>query len=150
MSSPEDLVTVCRSLYDAIDRLDQAAAETVGVSRNDLRALNLLERGPVAPGFMARELRLSSGAVTALIDRIEAKGLVRRRRDPKDRRGVLVEPTRRMFEELAPLYRGVADYLRALAADATWDGRLELFIDQLGQVTEAYEAVLDEPSGQEN
>lgn len=141
MSSPEDLVTACRALYDAIDRLDQAAADKVGVSRNDLRALNLLERGPVAPGVMARSLGLTSGATTTLIDRIERKGLVRRKPDPNDRRGLLVEPTEKMFAELAPLYRGVAEELRALASDTHWDGRLDVFVGDLRRVVVAYEAV---------
>lgn len=109
------LVAACRDLYAAIDRLDHAAATRVGISRNDLRALNLLEHGPSTPGTIARELSLTSGSVTSLIDRLEEKGLVRRARDPDDRRGVRVEPTTRMFAELAPLYRGVAERLSALA-----------------------------------
>ena len=111
-----ELIAACRDLYAAIDRLDHAAATRVGISRNDLRALNLMEAGPTTPGTIARELSLTSGAVTSLIDRLEKRGLVLRSRDPDDRRGVRVEPTPAMFEALAPLYRGVAEGLAVLAA----------------------------------
>lgn len=42
---------------------------------------------------LARETELSSGAMTNRIDRLETRGLVRRRPDPKDRRGVNVSLT---------------------------------------------------------
>ena len=38
-------------------------------------------------------LRLSTGAMTNRLDRMEAAGLIRRLPDPNDRRGTLVEPT---------------------------------------------------------
>lgn len=45
------------------------------------------------PGRLARWLGLSSGAMTNRLDRMEARGLIRRLPDPDDRRGVLVELT---------------------------------------------------------
>ena len=44
-------------------------------------------------GKLATDLRLSSGAMTNRLDRMEAAGLIRRLPDPDDRRGTLVEPT---------------------------------------------------------
>jgi DNA-binding MarR family transcriptional regulator len=38
---------------------------------------------------------LTTGAVAALVDRLERSGYVRRLRDADDRRRVLIEPTRR-------------------------------------------------------
>jgi DNA-binding MarR family transcriptional regulator len=46
-----------------------------------------------SPGELARELELSTGAMTTRIDRLEQMGLVRRLPDPDDRRGVVVELT---------------------------------------------------------
>jgi len=106
-----DLVQACRALYSAIDLLDQTAAERVKISRNDLRALNALEHGPKKIGVLSRELSLTSGSMTALVDRLEKRGLVRRAPDPKDRRSILIEPTPRMYEQLAPLYKSVAEAL---------------------------------------
>jgi DNA-binding MarR family transcriptional regulator len=44
-------------------------------------------------GKLAADLRLSSGAMTNRLDRLEAAGLIRRLPDPNDRRGTIVEPT---------------------------------------------------------
>jgi DNA-binding MarR family transcriptional regulator len=46
-----------------------------------------------SPGELAAELELSSGAMTSRIDKLERAGLVSRRPDPDDRRGVKVELT---------------------------------------------------------
>ena len=46
------------------------------------------------PGQLAADMRLSSGAMTNRLDRMEAAGLIRRLPDPNDRRGTLIEPTK--------------------------------------------------------
>ena len=46
-----------------------------------------------SPGQLAGDMRLSSGAMTNRLDRLEAAGLIRRLPDPNDRRGQLIEPT---------------------------------------------------------
>jgi DNA-binding MarR family transcriptional regulator len=46
-----------------------------------------------SPGELAEDLELSSGAMTSRLDKLERAGLVRRRPDPDDRRGVKVELT---------------------------------------------------------
>jgi DNA-binding MarR family transcriptional regulator len=56
--------------------------------------LYLREPGkPTSPGALARDLDLSSGAMTSRLDRLEQLGYVRRTRDEDDRRGVKVEMT---------------------------------------------------------
>ena len=74
--------------------------ETLETFELDRRSYHLLGRlrkqGPpyrVSAGKLAETLRLSSGAMTNRLDRMEAAGLVRRLPDPNDRRGTLVEPT---------------------------------------------------------
>lgn len=64
----------------------------------DLRAIiELLDAeraGDVAtPGWLGERLGLNSASVTALVDRLEGLGHVRRRRDPDDRRRVLLDVT---------------------------------------------------------
>jgi DNA-binding MarR family transcriptional regulator len=57
-----------------------------------------------APGSLASDLELSSGAMTSRLDRLEEAGLVRRLPDPDDRRGVVVELTvagRKAWDEAA-------------------------------------------------
>ncbi|MGH0035654.1 MAG: MarR family winged helix-turn-helix transcriptional regulator [Myxococcota bacterium] len=47
----------------------------------------------LSPTQLMREVMLSSGAMTNRLDRLETRGLVRRRPDPDDRRGVRIELT---------------------------------------------------------
>ena len=112
----EAVVAACRRLHAAIDALDQRAADMLGLARGDLRCLNLLETGPATPTRIAGGLGLSTGSVTALIDRLERKGLVERSRDPSDRRGVIVTATPKVFETIGTLYAQCSDLLRATVA----------------------------------
>jgi DNA-binding MarR family transcriptional regulator len=76
--------------------LDATLSET-GLDRRAFNVLGKLRsRGAPyrrTPGQLAADMRLSSGAVTNRLDRLEAAGLIRRLPDPSDRRGTLVEPT---------------------------------------------------------
>ncbi|MEL6111057.1 MAG: MarR family transcriptional regulator [Planctomycetota bacterium] len=135
------LIAECRALYDAIDQLDEAAARRAAISRSDLRALNALEQSSLSPSELAKKLSLTSGAVTTLIDRLEKAKLVRRKPSETDRRGVIVEPTPKMFKVLAPLYRSVAESLVDKAQRYS-DKQLEAAIEHLRDVRDAYEIAL--------
>ncbi len=79
---------------NAVDVVDEAAAERFGVNRTDLRVLGALSRrGPMSAGQLAEACGLSPGAMTTAIDRLERAGYARRVRDLADRRSVLVEIT---------------------------------------------------------
>ncbi|MBS1677830.1 MAG: MarR family transcriptional regulator [Actinobacteria bacterium] len=92
-----ELFTAVRANQLATDKMDDAAARGMGVNRTDSRALDIIERlGPVTAGRLAADAGLTSGAVTAVIDRLAAKGYVRRVADPDDRRRVLIEKTTKL------------------------------------------------------
>ena len=81
-------------------RVRHALKETLvdyGLTPEDwgvLTSLSLRKAGKLSsPGVLARDLELSSGAVTSRLDRLESLGFLRRLPDPGDRRGVLVELT---------------------------------------------------------
>ena len=62
----------------------------VGLSRSDYNALEALdEHGSLTPGELAPRLTLTSGSVTALVDRLERLGWASRDRHPEDRRKVI-------------------------------------------------------------
>lgn len=59
-----------------------------------LHVLTVLQvRGPLPMSKLADELDVSVASLTGIIDRMEARGLVERRREPDDRRVVLVHRT---------------------------------------------------------
>src|SRR5919202_4029852 len=87
------------------DLVDEAVAAQLGVNRTDLRCLGVLSsRGALTAGQLAQACRLSPGATTTAIDRLERAGYVQRVRDQVDRRSVRVELTARAQERLAALY----------------------------------------------
>jgi DNA-binding MarR family transcriptional regulator len=74
------------------DLFDDVVAMLAGLNRTDMRCLDLVaQHGPMTAGDLATAARLTSGAITAVLDRLEERGVVRRVRDTADRRRVLVE-----------------------------------------------------------
>jgi DNA-binding MarR family transcriptional regulator len=68
--------------------------DVLGVSPPRLSALSVVvSAGPLAIGALAAAENVAAPTMTRLVDGLERDGLVRRRRDPADARGVLVEAT---------------------------------------------------------
>ncbi|WIX86037.1 MarR family transcriptional regulator [Amycolatopsis sp. DG1A-15b] len=93
-------------------------AERMGLSGTDHKTFDLVIQagGPLTAGRIAGLTGLSTGAVTGVIDRLEKVGLVRRVRDPEDRRKVLVEVVPGAAERFLPLFESAFDALRELLA----------------------------------
>ena len=49
--------------------------------------------GPLEPSIIAERLLVTTGSMTSLLDNLEKRGLIVRRRHPNDRRKVLIEIT---------------------------------------------------------
>jgi DNA-binding MarR family transcriptional regulator len=137
-----ELVDAIRASQRATDLVDETAANHLGINRTDARALDVIEHyGPISAGRLARELRLSTGAVTTLVDRLERAGYARRLRDPDDRRRVLVEATPELRELAAKVYGTAEDAVPAFAGYS--DRELELLIRFLRGSAEWNEARLE-------
>ena len=88
-----------RANQRATDAVDELLAEALGINRTDARCMDILDQhGRMSAGDLAQESRLTTGAITAVIDRLERAGIARRVPDPSDRRRVLVEPTEKALE----------------------------------------------------
>jgi DNA-binding MarR family transcriptional regulator len=128
------------ALIEALDRAlravsgqtvlySQALADHLGVGSSDLECLDIvLLHGPLTAGELARASGLTTGAITGVIDRLEAGGLAVREIDPTDRRKVLVralpaaleraeQATKPMAEASLALLSGYADKDLALLLD---------------------------------
>jgi DNA-binding MarR family transcriptional regulator len=80
----------------------------------------------VSAGEMADHLGLSSGAMTNRLDRLEQAGLIRRVADPKDRRGVLIEPTKAGHAAWEKAVGTQAKYEKMVASALTDKERVQL------------------------
>lgn len=104
------------SLYREFLRQATLALEEVDLELFEYDVLSALRRqgDPFAlpATALARATGMSSGAMTNRVDRLETRGLVRRRRDEHDRRGVVVSLTsrgRRKIDAAIQLRLDVAD-----------------------------------------
>ncbi len=125
----EELAVEIRASQNRTDRFDTEVCALLGINRSDNTALDVLERNArMTAGELARELRLTTGAVTALIDRLEKAGYVRRVADAADRRRVLVEVTELTLQITDLIYGPIAREYQRLAKKYSLED-LELILD---------------------
>ena len=85
-----------------------AVGKKMGLNTTDFEGLDLIFfRGVATPSELSKYTGLSSGSTTAMIDRLERSGLVRRRNNPDDRRGTLVVIDTEAAHTFRPLFTGV-------------------------------------------
>jgi DNA-binding MarR family transcriptional regulator len=86
-----EFLLAMRQTGSTLQLLGQRAAERIGVNATDLNCLNIVAlTGPMTAGELARQTGLTTASITGVLDRLEEGGFVRRERDPKDRRRVIV------------------------------------------------------------
>ncbi|MGW7539969.1 MarR family winged helix-turn-helix transcriptional regulator [Streptomyces sp. NPDC054770] len=92
--SAPDLGRVVQSYQAAVDDFDRELARLLGVNETDLRCLEiLLDVEETAPRALSTRLGLSTGSVTAMLDRLEKLGYLSRSPHPTDRRRTVVRAT---------------------------------------------------------
>ena len=98
----EGVVDRVDSVQKHLNKIFEDTLAGHGLNRGEYRLLlRLATRAAehrMSAGDLSRMLLLSTGALTNRVDRLEKAGLVRRRPDPKDRRGVLIELTPKGIE----------------------------------------------------
>ncbi len=82
--------------------------EAMSMGENDMVLLRYLLQArqsgrSASPGELARHLGVSTASMTAMIDRLERSGHVRRERHETDRRSIYVVPTERSEEDMRRL-----------------------------------------------
>jgi DNA-binding MarR family transcriptional regulator len=132
------LIAAFRDAGNLDGAIEDRAAERLGIGAADLRCLNVIENsGGLTAGELAREVGVTTGAVTGALDRLERAGYARRAPDRGDRRRVRVTVTpefRARADELwGPL---AADWHRQLAARFTAAelGTIVAFLELTGEI----------------
>lgn len=128
--APMQVLSRVSRLARHLDRARRAAFAAHSLEAWEFDVLSALRRQgapyQLSPGALLRATLVTSGTMTNRIDRLEASGLVRRRHDPQDKRGVLVELTR---DGIGQVDAAVADLLereRELLASLSADQQEEL------------------------
>lgn len=111
-------------------RLFQNAVDAwAGLNATDSECLrHLFFKGMATPSELARQTGLTSGAATAMLDRLEKAGLIERRPNPDDRRGILITPTESAAEKVASWFASAREAQAELISSYS-EGELAIICD---------------------
>jgi DNA-binding MarR family transcriptional regulator len=106
-----------------------AMSEWAGLNATDMECLRLLfQKGIATPSELARHTGLTSGATTAMLDRLEKAGLIERRPNPNDRRGTLITPEKSSAEKMASWFESARNAQDKLISSYS-ESELEIIAD---------------------
>ncbi|QWS32614.1 MarR family winged helix-turn-helix transcriptional regulator [Curtobacterium aetherium] len=112
--APLDVLSRVDRLARHLDRARRQAFDAAGMEPWEFDVLSALRRagGPyeLSPKALLQQTLVTSGTMTNRVDRLAARGLVARRTDPRDGRGILVSLT---AAGRAAVDAAIADLLRA-------------------------------------
>ena len=122
-SRDEELLIAIRRITRAIDLHSRALLGRFQLTSPQLLVLRTVkQRGETTAGDLARAISLSQPTLTGILDRLESKGLVRRRRSKEDRRKVIVQTTAAADTVLSNAPRPLQEaFLRRYEALPEWE-----------------------------
>ncbi|MDA5285946.1 MarR family winged helix-turn-helix transcriptional regulator [Streptomyces sp. NPDC054904] len=119
----QSFAVLLRGMNAEFNRIAQEFAHAQGLHLTDVQALIAVldaeheeDAGPMTPGRLATRMNLTSGAVTACLDRLEKAGHVRRVRAADDRRVVHVHYAQAGREAAREYFRPLATSTDAVRA----------------------------------
>jgi DNA-binding transcriptional ArsR family regulator len=124
-----------RKTNSLMQLMGQAAADRIGLNATDLNCLNILSfTGEMTAGELARETGLTTASITGVADRLEEAGYVRRERDPKDRRRVVIRLVLdRALQNVAPVFLPLVQAWQGVVSRYS-DDELRLIVEFYGQM----------------
>lgn len=117
----------------------QQIASALHISNYDFITIQILEEtGAITAGELANRTGLSTGSVTALIDRLEKASFVKRELDTKDRRKVNIVPIYGERKDVQTLYEPLNESMLALIQSYDETARAQI-IDFLSKASDVLE-----------
>jgi len=111
----------------AIERVDRESIDRTGLGLSDFTIMEaLLHKGPLTINQIGQKVLLTSGSMTAAVNRLERKGLVKRIQDASDGRCFYVHLTKRGRKVINDAFRRHQQNLEKIAEVLTADERTEL------------------------
>ena len=131
--------TAVRRTSSLMQLVSQAAADRIGINATDLNCLNILSfSGHMTAGELARATGLTTASITGVADRLEEAGFVRRERDSRDRRRVVIRLVlERALSDIAPVFLPMIRELEQTAARYT-DDELRLIVEFYGRIEQVF------------
>ncbi|WP_369138308.1 MarR family winged helix-turn-helix transcriptional regulator [Modestobacter versicolor] len=147
-----DVSLLLRRLTVELDAVGQRFARAQGLNRTDVRALVAIMDAarsgePLTAGRLGEAVELASASTTALLDRLERVGHLRRVRDEEDRRRVVLEMSEPTMAAGAEHFGGLQRDLAAGMAGYS-DEELALvarFLRDMTDVAGRYARTTDRP-----
>lgn len=133
-------------LYRAAEvAMRRRTRDSMSMGENDLLVLRYLLKAQqagrsVSPGELARYLAVSTASMTAIVDRLEKSGHVRRERHASDRRSIYVVPTADSDEEVRRTLGDMHERMLDAVIDMTPE-ESRIVMDTLGRLQAAVDQV---------
>jgi DNA-binding MarR family transcriptional regulator len=111
-----DIGYLAREFSTSTVLMHQAIAQKAGLTGTDHKYIDLLlQHGSMTAGQLSELSGITTGAVTAMIDRLEKSKLVKREQSPNDRRKVLVVLDREeATKRIGPVFKAMQEDLENL------------------------------------
>ena len=111
----------------AVERVDRAGIRQTGLSLSDFAIMEaLLHKGPLPINQIGEKVLLSSGSMTAAVNRLEKAGHVQRIQDPSDGRCFYVHLTKTGRRSVSEAYRSHQANLEKVAGVLSDEERTQL------------------------
>jgi len=123
-----------------------AVADKIGISATEFESMDIISHHqPLSAGDLAMRCGLTTGAITGIVDRLERAGLVKRMRDPDDRRRVLLCPIedRIKSKKVRELYQPMSKAFEEIVEECTPE-QIEFLISIHNKMNDATEKIIAE------
>jgi len=124
----------------AVEKLDRESVARTGLNMTDFAIMEaLLHKGPLTINRIGEKVLLTSGSMTAAVNRLEKSGLVQRIQDPADGRCFFVHLTKAGRRVIQDAFENHRNRLESAVETLTSEERAELvrLLKKLGRHAES-------------
>ena len=139
--TPIEVAKAARRLDMVLAEMHLEVSREMSMTGGELLAIEYLGmEGPLGPTDLAQRLHMGTGAMTALLDRLEEQGRIARRPHPSDRRKVVVHLTRHGRDEVMARLHTMEGEVTALVQSLPDEERpvIHRFLDDLAALVRRY------------
>jgi len=132
--SARDVAMAVRRLDLMMSQMHLEMSERLGLSAGELLALaHLSVDGPLGPTELTHRLHMTTGAMTAMLDRLAERGFIVRERHATDRRRVMVRLTKEGRDRIFTQVHGMANDVVVISSRLNADERraVVLYFEEL-------------------